>query len=1598
MTAKSPRTTSRSNPARKRHAIEQLEARQLLAALIGADYQNIWKPTDLSAVPAGIESSVRAIEYQLFSLSTETVRSMLSNVPSSIDEDPSNDTILRIPRPDGGFERFSIFVSSIMAPELAAKFPSIQTYAGQGLDNPSATLRFDVTPKGFHAQVLSPSGSYYIDPFANVPSDFVAVYSGSAARSNKGLQEFSPPIDLGNESKAATDPRHGGTGSLQSRSGETLRTYRLAVGATGEYTIFHGGTVALGMAAIVTAVNRVSGIYQTELSIAFQLVANNDSVVYTNPATDGYTNNNGFTMLGENQAKLDAIIGNANYDIGHVFSTGGGGVASLGSVGINNRKAQGVSGQPAPINDAFSVDYVAHEIGHQFGGNHTFNGLVGNCSGGNRNALTAYEPGSGTTIQAYAGICGTDDLQPNSDPYFHSVSLDEMVAHVDTVIPNVGNRTPTGNSIPLISAGVDYVIPARTPFVLTAVGSDANPSDQLTYDWQQRDLGPARAVSAPDNGLGPLFRVWSPTANPSRTFPRLSNLVNNTIAIGERLPTTNRQLNFRVIARDNRAAGGAFDDDEMRLTVVNTGAAFAIVSPNTNVSWETTTLQNVSWNVAGTTANGINALTVDISISTDGGLTYSTVAQGVPNNGSAVVRVLNSPSTSARVRVQGSNNVFFDISDANFTIVPASKTIDIQLGPGVSFDENGSPLLVAPAASITDIGVSSYLGATIAVSFSRNFELGDSISLLTQGVGPQQVSIVGNRIGFDGAEIGTFTGSGSSLLLTMNAAATRAGIERVLTRIAFVHTSDDPTPNARELAVFLENGSDSASNTARVLVTVRPINDAPGSVDVSLPSINEDTRNPVGAVIGAFAGPGLRDVDRGSSLSGVVLTSNGAGPAQGEWQFAVGSTAWQPVGNVSTTAGLVLAALDRLRFVPANDYFGRPTALTYRAIDNTYPGGFTGVNRSVLNVSAVTGLGAIALQDRNIVTTIVAVNDAPRASVTSEATSVDQNQPFDFRIPDQWFSDVDDIVLQLSIRLINSPDLPGWLTLDPVSKRLTGTPRNGDVGTYDFAIIATDSGGLSATVRLLVNVINVNDAPTSLLLANSKIRENRSGVLIGSLFATDVDLGDVTFFSVFDPRFTVANDSLFLADGVSLDYETGSTIALTLRVTDNGFPPLFLEISQIIQVIDENEFTPSLNATQFTIGESIPAGSTVGQLLAPDRDVDNRVRYRIIGAVPELFLLNESTGQISLKPGAVVDYETSTSFQFFVEAQDDGLPPLATTASVTILVTDVNEASPVILTDSLSISELQGTISPFGRVIASDADTGQKIRFSLPSNETRFRINATTGELVLTRSGIFDFETSRIDTLVVNAQDDGSPSRATQTTIVLEVLDANDPPTSARLSQNQVLSNVSELVVGEILVTDQDLSDRYRFTTLDDRFAIVGSNLVLAPGRSLRNTDPELISVPILVTEVRVDGRSYPLQLSLARINNRSPWQNRLNPLDADRGGSVDPLDVLVLVNTINNESARILPIPRPASTLVLPDYDIDGDGTLNPLDILAIINFLNNGRGRGGEGEGEQVAPKVAGLKQSVGQNLGEVQDQAWLAAFTQWETEQALQKRRRG
>ena len=641
-------------------------------ALSAQSSANPW--TQVSELDLNKKNAERRIvpdQYQTFRLDGKKLQKLLLKTPTRFaEEGKTAEVILDLPNPDGSFSSYRVYYAPIMHPELAAKFPEIRSYFGQGIDEPTASVRFDFSPYGFHAMVLSAEHSnVFIDPYAVGDNENYVVYYKKDFTKKDGstfecdFDKVNPHVDQ----LPLENPDQKSFGSC------ILRTYRLALACTGEYATYHGGTVPSVMAAMNTSMTRVNGVYEREMAVTMQLVPNNDQLIFLNANSDPYSNGSGGAMLGQNVTTCNNIIGSSNYDIGHVFSTGGGGVAYLQCV-CTSDKAGGVTGQSNPVGDPFDIDYVCHEMGHQFGGRHTQNN---NC---NRDGQSAYEPGSASTIMGYAGIC-SPNVQSNSDDYFHINSLILMSNFVNGPGNSCAAGTDTGNDEPTANAGNDYTIPKSTPFMLTGAGSDPN-GDALTYCWEQYDNQVATMPPQPTNTNGPAFRSLDPTASPTRTLPNMDAVVSGTMPTWEVLSSVARTYNFRLTVRDNHLGTGCADWDAMVVNVSGSAGPFLVTAPNAPTNWPAGTQQMVSWDVAGTNSAPVNATTVDIFLSTDGGYNYPiTLATGTPNDGSHMITVPNVGTNMARVMVKGGNNIFFDISNQNFTITPQVEDFTLQVTP-----------------------------------------------------------------------------------------------------------------------------------------------------------------------------------------------------------------------------------------------------------------------------------------------------------------------------------------------------------------------------------------------------------------------------------------------------------------------------------------------------------------------------------------------------------------------------------------------------------------------------------------------------------------------------------------------------------------------------------------------------------------------------------------------------------------------------------------------------------------------------------------------------------------------------------------------------
>lgn len=635
------------------------------AAAAATPTQQFWQDTQARPLPA---DAPQVSVYRSLQLDVAAMQAYVANARGN-----GAAFELAVPQPDGSFAEFLVADSRTMPPALQAKYPRIASLSGS--DTAGRKVRIDLSPSGFDAMVFDQDGVWLVRPESNVGGNRYLSFRRADA---SGSRE---PFQCGVHGDSPDPAGHGllsQPNGPMTQTGQTQRDYRAAVAANHFYVakVCPGNlTVECGLAAVVTAMNRVNQVYETELAVHMTLVDNNDEVIYPVAAGDPYSNGTG--ALNENITNLNNVIGLANYDIGHVFTTGSGGVAGL-RVTCTNSKARGTTGSPNPTGDPFWIDYVAHEMGHQFGGNHTFNSESGSCGGGNRAGSAAYEPGSGSTIQAYAGICGTNDLQPNSDPYFHAKSL----AEIETWIEGNGGAcisgTPSTNAAPVIDTASlpnGRTIPKETAFALTGTATDADADDVLTYNWEQYDLGPATTLAQGDTGRGPIFRSFNATESGTRIFPRMRTVLGGPLVKGEAWPKTTRDLNFRLTVRDNHDVPsapqfGATQSSDILVKVVDTAGPFTVTRPNTAITWGRGETHAVTWEVAGTDAAPVNCTGVNIDLSVDGGTTWpDSLAAGVPNNGSASIVVPQQPnSTQARVRVTCADNIFFDVSNVNFSI------------------------------------------------------------------------------------------------------------------------------------------------------------------------------------------------------------------------------------------------------------------------------------------------------------------------------------------------------------------------------------------------------------------------------------------------------------------------------------------------------------------------------------------------------------------------------------------------------------------------------------------------------------------------------------------------------------------------------------------------------------------------------------------------------------------------------------------------------------------------------------------------------------------------------------------------------------------
>ncbi|WP_350292546.1 reprolysin-like metallopeptidase [uncultured Croceitalea sp.] len=578
--------------------------------------------------------------------------------------------LIYFPEASGKIIGFKVEETPVFHPILAAKYPKIKSYTGWSPDK-KHKIRFSSSPKGIQGMLVSvddDTKATFIEKRKS--SEAYIAYQGRSRKTHKDgfvckTDDFQKSsISGGGISKALVDD-------------QTLRTYRIAVSATGEYTQYHGGTVADALAAINATLTRVNEVFETDLSVHLQLVPNNDLVIFTDPNTDPYTGN----LNAQAQSTLTATIGEANYDVGHVFqnAANNGNAGFIGSVCSDNRKGSAFSSGVDPQGDLFDIDFVAHELGHQFGANHTW-------SFESEDTGVQAEPASGTTIMGYAGIVEGNNVEPNGDDYFHYHSILQITTYLQST--SCGQTASLTNSPPVISPVPNYTIPKGTAFVLDADVTDADTGDVLTYTWEQIDDGVVvTSTFGPENASGANFRSKKPTTNTERYFPRLSSIVQGNLtqtnpaesSAWETVATIEREFNFAFTARDNATGGGQVSSELTQVNTVNAAGPFVVTSQTTNEVYQAGSIQTITWDVANTDKAPINAQSVTILLSLDGGATFPLViADNIPNSGTAQVQLPGDATTAARIMVKASDNIFLAVNTSNFTIQESQVVLNFQ--------------------------------------------------------------------------------------------------------------------------------------------------------------------------------------------------------------------------------------------------------------------------------------------------------------------------------------------------------------------------------------------------------------------------------------------------------------------------------------------------------------------------------------------------------------------------------------------------------------------------------------------------------------------------------------------------------------------------------------------------------------------------------------------------------------------------------------------------------------------------------------------------------------------------------------------------------
>ncbi len=684
----------------------------MLTAQLG---QNDWKKVDLNKTNEEKKTKAKlAHQYSEFQTYNISIKDFKKHLIKQVQE-------ITIPNAKGNFDSFIIEPVKVVAEEVAHLY-TIKTFRGHSIKNPHIIIACDISDGGFHAAIYNGSNSYYIEPILAKSPNNLVVFENKAKIAAKVKCHFK------NETNSEGNDRSFNLAPT------TKRTFKLAIAAAGEYSQEFGGNPYNSgnvLNALASGVNMMNPIYLRDNGVEFTLVSTT-ALVYQNPNSDPFDTVNGDLLSASHTACVNAL-GVNGFDVGHlVIWDDLGGLASFGVVCNNNSKGEAFSAASSSTTTLW-VDYVCHELGHQFKSEHNF---AANCQGNSAGGFR-YEPGEGSSIMSYANVCNFSDNYSNgSDPYFHYSSISQIQTFLNTINCAVSNSS--GNaSDPIADAKSNITIPKNTPFVLVGSASDGNdPLANLTYNWEQYDGTSPVASGNPNCNAtsSPLFRYRPPVSDNFRALPPYNNVLagNNNSITWEKLPCVARTLNFSLAVRDNNVNFGRVTHDQMQVTVSNTGP-FELTSPNGGQTLSSST--TVTWNVNGTNSHCPN---IDILVSTDGGTSYTVIADATPNDGSQTINFTNN-STTARILIRcdvpgGFRNAstFYDTSNGNFTISGVASNpcySDLTNANGLGTNETGtvdyesSTFINTTAPTVLQSGSKVDYDATTTICLNSGFEV-----------------------------------------------------------------------------------------------------------------------------------------------------------------------------------------------------------------------------------------------------------------------------------------------------------------------------------------------------------------------------------------------------------------------------------------------------------------------------------------------------------------------------------------------------------------------------------------------------------------------------------------------------------------------------------------------------------------------------------------------------------------------------------------------------------------------------------------------------------------------------------------------------------